>query len=255
MFSANIVAVNDATHSHNPIHRDSEARSRGLRGGLVGGMTLYGYLSNPAVQTWGASWIGAGSMTARFRAPVYHGDHLQIRALTDGLPNEEQRVELMNADGVICAEATIGPPATSGPRPAAVFYPPMGPSAVLPLVNYEVLSRLPALVDHTFQIHPDDTNLTNAPLHGLAHPKNIATASIAIMYETFRAEGPRIHTGLATKHFAPVTYGDTLHARGRIIKSWRHKSRTYATNDVLISDADDKPVMHVQNTTIWELQA
>lgn len=252
VISATIVAVNDATNSANPIHRDAEARSLGMRGGLVGGMTLYGYLSVPAVQLWGGSWAADGSMTARFRAPVYDGEQLDVQTHDPTHEGGERQVELVKSDRSICAIATIGPPVESGPKPTPLSYPAATSTEQLPLIGFATLSEMPILAGFSFQPRRDGVSPAHTALGDVAHPESIANASIGIMYQTFRAEGPRVHTGLSTKHFRAVTYGQSLTARGRIIEVWRHKNRTYAKNDVLVCDADDAPVMQVQNTTIWE---
>jgi acyl dehydratase len=259
MWPAQVVAVNNATESANPIHRDDAARASGFRGGLVGGMSLYGYLSLPAIDWWGDAWLVNGSMTARFRSPVYHGDELQIRVHPGAADTAARRVDLVNSDGRICAEALIGPPTSNGPRTEVSSYRSSASGAELPLIGYPTLSSLPDLAAYDFCARVDDELVDAAArtglasLGGVAHPKVVAAASIAIMYATFRAEGPRIHVGLATRQLGAVRYGDPLRARGRIVRAWRFKDRTYATNDVLVIDATDRAVLNVQNTTIWEL--
>lgn len=261
VWPARVIAVNNAADSANPIHRDDAARSSGFRGGLVGGMSLYGYLSLPAIDWWQDAWLVNGSMTARFRSPVYHGDELQIRVHPRVADTADRRVDLVNSDGRICAEALVGPPTSSGPSPVVSSYSSSASGAELPLIGYRTLSSLPDLAAYGFCVRVDEELVDAAAQAGLAslgsvaHPKAVAAASIAIMYATFRAEGPRIHVGLATRQLRPVHYGDSLRARGRIVRAWRFKDRTYATNDVLVIDAADRAVLNVQNTTIWEMPA
>lgn len=252
MLITTVVAVNNAENSANPIHRDEEARALGMQGGLVGGTTLFEYLSLPAVQLWGTGWVESGSMTARFRAPVYDGEELEIRTHDPLHEGGERRVELVGPDGVSRSEGVIGPPVTNGPRPTPLSYSTAEAGAELPLIGYDSLASLPVLVGLQFEPHAERPGAASKDLGNIVHPANVANVSIAIMYQTFRAEMARVHTGLATKQYRAVAYGEKLSARGRIIKAWRYKDRTYATNDVLVSDAEARPVMHIQNTTIWE---
>src|SRR4029434_7242537 len=90
-----LVAQNDAVESENKIHDDAVARKFGFEGGLVPGVTVFGYLTWPAVSEWGRAWLESGTITARVAAPVYDGDQvgvvgewqggeLQITACTGG---------------------------------------------------------------------------------------------------------------------------------------------------------------------------
>jgi hypothetical protein len=252
-----VLAANDPTGSANPIHRDDDARALGLKGGLVGGTTLYGYLALAATDLWGEPWLAHGGIAARFRSPVYDGDKLRL-VLHDDTGTADRLVELVNDDGTACATATISPPASTAP----IETPDADQSAVpsgLPLINYEVLRALPGLVGICFAPVVDGNVATTAQQgfgsvsRDLVGPEALVPASISIMYATFRAEGPRILTGITTRQFRTVSDGQELSARGKILKAWRYKERTYATNSVWVSTSTGLPVMHIENTTIWNL--
>src|SRR5262245_3890932 len=72
-----LVAQNDAVESENKIHDDAVARKFGFQGGLVPGVTVFGYLTWPAVATWGREGLEGGTVTARFAAPAYDGDEVE----------------------------------------------------------------------------------------------------------------------------------------------------------------------------------
>ena len=72
MLVHSLVAQNDAVESENKIHEDSVARQYGFAGGLVPGVTVYAYLTWPAVERWGLrvarSWRDVGTFrVARVR--------------------------------------------------------------------------------------------------------------------------------------------------------------------------------------------
>nr|MBA2279716.1 hypothetical protein [Acidimicrobiia bacterium] len=69
-----LVAFNTATASTNKIHDDEVARRYGFAGGLVPGVDVYAYLTHLPVARWGPTWLEQGTISARFRQPVYDGD-------------------------------------------------------------------------------------------------------------------------------------------------------------------------------------
>src|SRR5437763_10049990 len=105
-------ARNTAPRSENRTHDDAVARRYGFGGGLVPGVTVYAYLTRPAVEAWGPAWLERGTMDVRFLAPFYDGDEVVI----DGSPAPEagagegaarHAVELRatNGEGRLCATA------------------------------------------------------------------------------------------------------------------------------------------------------
>src|SRR5437763_12392010 len=73
-----IRAVNTATDSENKIHDDQVAARYGFQGGLVPGVTVYGYMTLPVIEHFGDAWPEHGAMSVRFKAPVYDGEEVVI---------------------------------------------------------------------------------------------------------------------------------------------------------------------------------
>src|SRR5207248_9676955 len=71
-------AHNAATASENKIHDDAVARQHGFSGGLVPGITVFGYLTAPVVEAWGQAWLERGFLSGRFRQPIYDGDDVTV---------------------------------------------------------------------------------------------------------------------------------------------------------------------------------
>src|SRR5260370_16079116 len=67
-------AHNAAADSENKIHDDRIAAAHGFRGGLVPGVTVYGYMVPPVLERLGRGWLERGGITVRFIAPCYEGD-------------------------------------------------------------------------------------------------------------------------------------------------------------------------------------
>ncbi len=64
----------------NKIHEDTVARQYGFKGGLVPGVTVYGWLTHPVVEALGAEWLEGGSFRTRFAKPIYFDEPAVIRA-------------------------------------------------------------------------------------------------------------------------------------------------------------------------------
>src|SRR5579871_327346 len=78
-----VCAVNTASDSENRIHEDSVAASYGFRGGLVPGVTVYGYMASAVIEHLGPDWLHRGAMDVRFHEPVYAGDPVEITVMED----------------------------------------------------------------------------------------------------------------------------------------------------------------------------
>ena len=61
-----VSAYNTAKSSENKIHDDATAKRFGFKGGLVGGVHVYAYMSHMPVQRWGRAWLERGTGEARF---------------------------------------------------------------------------------------------------------------------------------------------------------------------------------------------
>ena len=88
-----VIARNHATESPNRIHSDDVARKYGMRGGLVPGVTIYGYLLPEEI---------LHPHLLRLLKPVYDGDRLTICT-----QNETTTAE---RGGEVCAVLTMSSP-------------------------------------------------------------------------------------------------------------------------------------------------
>ena len=94
-----VCAENDAQDSNNPIHDSRVAQQLGFSGGLVPGVTLYGYLTYPLIAVFGRAFLQQGSLDVRFRRPVYAGETVTTLARVSevGEAGCEFKLELRNA--------------------------------------------------------------------------------------------------------------------------------------------------------------
>jgi hypothetical protein len=103
-------AVNTAADSENKIHHDAVAAGYGFRGGLVPGVTLYGYMAAAAMEHFGPQWLDRGAMGIRFLKPVYAGDEIVVTVEAGG----DGRVRI-NAGGSASADAWMHSGAPGNP--------------------------------------------------------------------------------------------------------------------------------------------
>src|SRR6266852_2433727 len=93
----------------NKIHEDTVARQYGVKGGLVPGVTVYGWLTHPIVEALGAEWLESGSFRTRFAKPIYFEEPAVIRARVAARTADSVIVEAAahNAAGEVCGTAQM----------------------------------------------------------------------------------------------------------------------------------------------------
>ena len=95
-----VEAYNTATDSTNRMHDDEVARSFGFRGGLVPGVDVWAYMTQPCVDRWGERFLVASTMEARFVSPVYDGEIVDVALDDDG------SLRVTGPDGTVRATGT-----------------------------------------------------------------------------------------------------------------------------------------------------
>src|SRR5579863_1298210 len=85
-----VQAHNTAADSENRIHDDRVAASYGFRGGLVPGVTVYGYMVPAVVDRLGRPWLEHGSINMRLHAPCYEGDTVLSRCDGSNVSAEQE---------------------------------------------------------------------------------------------------------------------------------------------------------------------
>jgi acyl dehydratase len=248
-----VVATNPATASENRIHSDDEARRHGFRGGLVPGVTVYGYLVHAIIDAMGPDWVGTGGAAVRFRQPCYDGDALSIRVAPDGA------VAVTSGD-VTCVtgEAWLdGRPRASaeaipgGAPPARASRPAASRST---LASGSVLGRvaLPsddeAVAAYLAEIQESaDLYLRRRWLHPgmlLEGANSVLTANVVLPLW--------LHVGSEIRHRRPVEIGEPLEVRARVADLWERGGHQFLALDVVWLAGDDV-VANGQHTAIWQL--
>src|SRR5688500_16189974 len=102
-----IKARNTSASSENKIHDDETARRYGFRGGLVPGVTVYAYLTEPLVAALGSAWLERGTATVRFAKPVFEGEELAVSGSITARDARTTSVEVTGATAATPQAATL----------------------------------------------------------------------------------------------------------------------------------------------------
>jgi hypothetical protein len=256
-------AHNAATASENKIHDDAVARRHGFAGGLVPGITVFGYLTTPVVEAWGQAWLEHGFMAARFRQPIYEGDSVSVVG-TVGADGDARTAELEARNGLdeLCAVGR----ARSGPDrpgiPSVDAYPERPLPTALLAPTPEALAGVEVLGSVEAGFHADRHDETAAlvgddlPIYrelGVAHPVWLLYFANALLAANVEL-GPWIHTASAVQNFGLLHDGERVSARGRVAGLSERRGHQVVDLDVLFVADGVRPVMHVRHSAIYRLR-
>ena len=224
-------AVNEPG-SPNRVHEDDFARSLGYQGGLVPGVTVYGYMAVLPARHWGERWAASGAMSARFLKPVYDGEEVIVTASPAGSGPD---LELRNPAGELCATGQAQPSAEGAP-PGMDRYPfaplpvPAGPPA---FTQGRVLGSLTTTIRLTDYAWP--ARLAN----------EILVANVQLP--------PWIHVESRTRHLGPVHDGEAVEVRGLVAGLWERRGHRFVDLDVVVLSGGSTPVAQLRHVAIYEL--
>lgn len=230
-------AHNTAADSENQIHDDRVAAAYGFRGGLVPGVTVYGYMTPAVVHGLGRVWLERGAISVRFLAPFYEGDIVVTRYLS----GEPLMVSAEREDGSVCATATA---LNADPDPFPE-YPdhPLPSHDLRPVASPENLAAGTPLGSITETLDVEDA---------AAGPERLLRMANEILVRNFRLN-PWIHTRSDVRHFNVAEPGEVVAVRGVIQESFERKSRKFAVAALAMSGRTGRPLAAVRHTFIYGL--
>ena len=257
-------AVNTSTDSDNKIHDDATARRYGFAGGLVPGVTVYAYLTQPLASAFGAGWLQRGTASVRFVKPVFDGE--ELRMVSEVTARDPQggvtaTVRGMTEKNGECATLTATVPAGSPtPLNVAVYEEAPAPAQREPGTR-AYFDAHPTL--GTFKIEVDQKQAEDyaasvsdgSPLYrgasGWIHPAFFTHMANRCL-RTNVVIGPWIHVGSVVRHLGGARVGAAFSARAKVRSLWEKKGRDFVELDIAIL-ANGKPVAHVLHSAIYRL--
>jgi len=264
-----VKARNTSIHGENAIHDDAVAQQYGFRGGLVPGVTVYGYMTHPLVRDFGTAWLERGTATVRFLKPVLDGEEMTAAGAVTA--RDAKGVALMLTAGTAataeCATMTATVPAG---RPVPVNLNLYGRAPLpepRPAATRAHLQSLTVL--GTPETRYDEARAAeylagvNDPLplyrgaDGWVHPGFYLNQANRAIDRNVKM-GPWIHVGSVVRHLGPARMGDTLSTLGKVRSLFDKKGREFVEVDLVIvatrtSTAAPRPVAHILHTAIYHL--
>jgi hypothetical protein len=233
-------AHNTAADSENKIHDDRVAAAYGFRGGLVPGVTVYGYMIPPVLDRFGDDWLEHGAIIVRFLAPCYEGATVVSRCEGSAVTAEQEDGSLYASGVIASADAAAG-------NRAPDAYP------VYPLPE---MDRRPAASSETI--------VPATPLGSIrqilevqepsAIPERLLRMANEILVRNFRMS-PWIHAGSEVRHHRLAACGEEVTVTGMIQECFERKGKRFAIAGIAMStnDGSAKPLASVRHTFIYGL--
>jgi hypothetical protein len=250
-----VSAYNTAKASENKIHDDATARRFGFKGGFVGGVNVYAYMSHQPVQRWGRAWLESGTGTARFSKPVYEGEIAEVTAIedADGMALE------VHSQGVLCASGRAALPTVAPPAPALDDFKPVPPRSdrvaadETSLAVGDWLGMAPLSVGEAFLAQElSDIRETDSLYlrERIVHAGTILRCcNWALSHNVILPAW--IHMGSTVQNLGLAHVGDTLGVRARITRNYEHKGHKWVELDALVVANETKPIARVTHGAIY----
>lgn len=255
------VATNPSTASENRIHSDDVARRHGFRGGLVPGVTVYGYACHALVQALGPAWVARGTANVRFLAPCYEGDQLVVSvrptpgALLDIEVTSGQRTCVTGSAALsTCGRSEIevtGIPAARAPEPDARPGPAEGFFVAGRVLGSVALATDQATVD-AYLTGIGEPWAAYA-VDGIVHPGQLLGGANRVL--TANVVLPAwLHVESRVQHLRAVSVGEDVEVRARIADVFERRGHRFVRLDVAWV-AGCELVAAAHHTAIWQLAA
>jgi acyl dehydratase len=264
-----VKARNTSVHGENAIHDDAVAQQYGFRGGLVPGVTVYGYMTHPLVREFGTAWLERGTATVRFLKPVLDGEEMTTTGAVTARDAAGVGVALtaVTAATPECATMTATVPA-GRPTPVNLNLYERAPLPdPRPDATREHLQSLTALGT---PVTLYDEARAAEYLAGVGDPLPLYRGADGWVHPGFYLNqanraidrnvkmGPWIHVGSVIRHLGPARMGDTLSTLGKVRSLFDRKGREFVEVDLVIvaargPSAPPRPVAHILHTAIYRL--
>jgi hypothetical protein len=251
-----INAFNISTDSENKIHDDSVAKHFGFQGGLVPGVEVYAYMTNPIIQYFGDSWLETGNAECKFLKPVYDGEQTQVKVVKND--NSELFIEVTTPTN-FCAQGKAGIAKAreiccradfiSVPSPDFETRPDASPDSLQKGKSLGTFQQVMTEEDQKKYLADIRENLTIYKDEKIVHPGWILRMANKALSTNVKL-GPWIHVGSKIQNFGAAHYGETLFTQTSIKDSYENKGHLFVEMDVKIVN-DTKYLTQISHTAIY----
>lgn len=250
-----VSAFNTAKASENKIHDDATAQRFGFKGGFVGGVNVYAYMSHQPVQRWGRAWLERGTGEAKFGKPVYEGDIAEITAVEDA----DGMALAVHSQGILCATGRAGLPAEQSAAPALSDFKFVAPrterqaadETSLKIGDWLGMTPLPITED----FHAQDLRDIRETDPIYVRERIVHTGTVirccnwALTHNVILPAW--IHMGSTVRNLGIAHVGDTLNVRARITKNYEHKGHKWVELDAMVVANETTPIIRATHIAIY----
>jgi len=250
-----VAAYNTAKASENKIHDDATAKRFGFKGGLVGGVHVYAYMSHMPVQRWGRAWLERGTGEARFGKPVYEGDIAEITAVEDA----DGMTLQVDSGGVLCATGRAGMPGAAPALPSLDDFKAVAARANRVAADEQSLKigdwlgMNPLTITAEYQTQDIGDTRETDPLYlreGIVHSGTVLRCcNWALSHNVVLPAW--MHMGSTVQNHGVALVGDTLNVRARVTKNYEHKGHKWVEIDALVVANETRPIARVTHIAIY----
>lgn len=250
-----VSAFNTAKASENKIHDDATAQRFGFRGGFVGGVNVYAYMSHQPLQRWGIAWLQRGTGEAKFAKPVYEGDVAEVTAAEDS----DGLAIAVHSQGVACATGRAALSDSLPPPPPLDAYKLVAPRADRVPADEDSLrigdwlGMNPLLI--TEGLHAQDLQDIRETDPIYARQRIVHTGTVlrccnwALTHNVLLPAW--IHMGSTVRNLGLAHVGDTLNVRARVTKNYEHKGHKWIELDAMVVANETTPVIQATHIAIY----
>ena len=221
---ARVIAKNTAPQSENRMHDDRIAAQYGFQGGLVPGVTVYGYMAAPL----GMPFLKCGGISLRLARPFYEGDEVVIDQIDSVTITANDKAGEIYATGVL----------RETPAPSLLAFPEGGLPAARPDATPESLAVGKVLGT----IHRSIASVEAGLLLELSN---------RLLMENVRL-GPWIHAASELQHFGLPREAEGLSVRGRVVELFEKAGHRFVVYETVVLGDDLRLIQHVRHTAIYE---
>jgi acyl dehydratase len=234
-------AVNTAADSENRIHDDRVAAEYGFSGGLVPGVTIYGYMASAVVEHLGEQWLHTGAMDVRFFEPYYEGEQVAVSITEQELGrNKVEAGSRAAGTAWIHSEVPRDRPAEN----LKFIQQPASRETIRPGV---VLGTIEKTLDLSM---PGMSAPLDAFIGEYAHPAILLALANEILLRNY-ALGPWIHASSEVRNASGARDGETVQVRGEIVDAYERKGHEFVVLNVATLSGE-RLISTVRHTAIWQ---
>lgn len=228
-----VQAQNFSDENENRMHSDAMAQKLGFESALVPGVAVYGHLTHPLVERFGAAWLGNSKVSLRLRKPAYHGDSLQIELKSNPDADIQNQVTC-HARDTLLAEVDSRPrlPSEKANPPIDLLEStPKDPERVV-IAWDNVVPQQPfrtwnwQITDEENQLYCDQVSDSQPIYKEYAHPHwLLSQANRALTREYVMPAW--IHASSEITHYAPLMVGDDVVVQVLPLERWERKGHEF----------------------------